>query len=59
LLEMELKPDTFANVMKSGVTFEQKVKLIPGKYQLSLGVRDIRTNLMGSVSVAVEIAGRF
>jgi hypothetical protein len=56
---MELKPDTFANVMKSGVTFEQKVKLIPGKYQLSLGVRDIRTNLMGSVSVAVEIAGRF
>jgi VWFA-related protein len=54
-LTADLKPETYANVMKSGLRIRQKINLTPGKYLLKVGVRDTRTNLIGTISAQIEV----
>ncbi len=50
-----LKPETYARVMASRLSFPQKITLAPGKYMLKLGVYDQKTRLIGTVSASVEV----
>lgn len=50
-----LKPNTYAEVMKYGLRLQQKLDLAPGKYLLKFGVRDTRSNLVGTASAPVEV----
>jgi hypothetical protein len=54
-MNANLKPNTYADVMKYGLRIRQKLDLPPGKYLLKFGVRDIRSNLIGTTSAAVEV----
>src|SRR5205807_853415 len=45
-----LKPETYANIMKTRLPFQQKLKLPPGKYLLKMGVRDTSNNRIGTVT---------
>ena len=54
-LKADFKPETFAQIMTIGLRFRETIKLPPGKYLLEMGVRDARSNLMGTVSALVEV----
>ncbi len=50
-----LKPDTYAAIMASRLEFTQKLTLAPGKYTLKVGVRDVKTRLMGTATASIEV----
>ena len=54
-MNANLKPNTYAEVMQYGLRMRQKLDLAPGKYLLKFGVRDIRSNLIGTASAPVEV----
>ena len=54
-MNANLKPTTYADVMKYGLRMRQKLDLAPGKYLLRFGVRDIRSNLIGTTTAALEV----
>jgi VWFA-related protein len=50
-----LKPDTYAAVMASRLELSQKLTLAPGKYTLKIGVRDVKTRLIGTATASIEV----
>lgn len=50
-----LKPDTYAAIMASRLEFTQKLTLAPGKYTLKIGLRDVKTRLIGTVTASIEV----
>jgi hypothetical protein len=54
-MNVALKPDTYARVMKSVFPCQQYVDLPAGKYHLRLGVRDHRTGLIGTANAKVTV----
>ncbi len=55
ILNTELTPQTFAKVMKSNIIVRQRFELPPGSYLLRIGVRDLKSNLMGTLVAKVEV----
>jgi hypothetical protein len=56
VVQMDLKPQTFAEMLQSGsLGFNQKIKLPPGDYLLKVGLRDVRSNLMGTISARIIV----
>jgi VWFA-related protein len=54
-MDANLKPNTYSEVMKSGLRMRQKLDLAPGKYLLKFGVRDTHSNLIGTGTAPVEV----
>ncbi len=54
-LDVLLKPDTYAQIRRTGVPFQMRVALASGGYRLRLGVRDNRTGAVGTLDVPVEV----
>jgi hypothetical protein len=55
VLTTQLRPATYAEVMKRGLRFQQSVALPPGKYVLKLGVLDEQSDIMGTLVAKVEV----
>lgn len=55
-LDTNLTPQTFAKVMASSLAVRQKFDLAAGKYLLRVGVRDAKSNFVGTLTAPVEIA---
>ncbi len=55
LLSTQLKPETYRQVMTHGLRYRQTVNLPPGKYVLKMGVRDHRSNAIGTLVAKVEV----
>jgi VWFA-related protein len=51
-----LKADTFSKVMEDTFPCQQAIDLEPGNYYLRLGVRDVRTGLIGTTNAKVAVA---
>lgn len=51
----DLKPATYKEVMVHGLRYHQAMNLPPGKYVLKLGVRDHKSNLIGTLAAKVEV----
>ena len=56
ILKTELTPQTFVQVMSGSLVVRQKFDLPPGKYLLRIGVRDLQSNLIGTLTAKVEFA---
>jgi hypothetical protein len=55
-VQMTLTSAKMAEIQSYGnVGYSQKIELVPGDYLLELGIRDLRTNLVGTVSARVHI----
>jgi len=54
-MDANLKPNTYAEVLKYGLRMRQKLDLAPGKYLLKFGVRDTHSNLIGTATAPVEV----
>lgn len=54
-LKANLTPDTFAKVIASSLAIRQKFDLPPGKYFLKFGVRDLKSNLIGTVTAEADV----
>ena len=55
LISTQLKPETYKQVMTHGLRYHQTVNLPPGKYVLKMGVRDHRSNAIGTLVAKVEV----
>ena len=55
LLSTQLKPATYKQVMTYGLRYHQTVNLPPGKYVLKMGVRDHRSNAIGTLAAKLEV----
>lgn len=55
LITTQLKPETYKQVMTHGLRYRQTVNLPPGKYVLKMGVRDHRSNAIGTLVARVEV----
>ncbi|MGC2694401.1 MAG: VWA domain-containing protein, partial [Candidatus Angelobacter sp.] len=54
ILDTELTPQTFAQVMGGSLVVRQRFDLPPGSYLLRIGVRDLKSNLIGTLTAKVE-----
>ncbi|HLJ86588.1 MAG TPA: VWA domain-containing protein [Candidatus Angelobacter sp.] len=54
-LTASLKPGTYDAIMHSSLRAEQHMNLAPGKYRLRIGVRDQRSNFIGTVLANLEV----
>jgi VWFA-related protein len=54
-MDANLKPNTYAEVLKYGLRMRQKLDLAPGKYLLKFGVRDTHSNLIGTATAPVDV----
>jgi hypothetical protein len=55
-LTANLSPATFAEVMRTSLALRQKLDLTPGTYKLRVGVCDLKTNLIGTLTAHAEVA---
>jgi hypothetical protein len=55
VLKTSLTPQTFVQVMSSSLAVRQKLDLAAGKYLLRIGVRDAKSNLIGTLIAHVEV----
>lgn len=55
LISTQLKPETYKQVMTHGLRYRQTVSLPPGKYVLKMGVRDHRSNAIGTLVAMIEV----
>lgn len=55
LISTQLKPETYKQIMTHGLRYRQTVSLPPGKYVLKMGVRDHRSNAIGTLVAKVEV----
>jgi hypothetical protein len=53
-LKTNLRPETFQKVMAS-LNVRQRVDLAPGKYLLKVGARDVKSNMIGTLTAPVEV----
>ena len=51
----DLKPATYKDVMAHGLRYHQAMNLPPGKYVLKMGVRDHKSNMIGTLVAKVEV----
>jgi hypothetical protein len=55
-VQMTLTQSQIKRIANYGhVGYSQRVKLPPGSYLLQLGIRDLRSNLMGTVSASINV----
>jgi VWFA-related protein len=55
ILNTDLTPQTYAEVMKTNLVVREKFDLPAGTYLLRIGVRDLKSNIMGTVMAKVEV----
>jgi VWFA-related protein len=55
ILSTQLKPETYKQVMTYGLRYHQMMNLQPGKYVLKMGVRDHRSNAIGTVVAKLDV----
>lgn len=55
ILNTELTPETFARVMSGSLVVRQTFDLTPGRYLLRMGVRDLKSNLFGTLTARVDM----
>src|SRR5262249_39662584 len=58
IMTMNLTAKTFDELMKSGLSIRQKIDLSPGSYKLRVGVRDTKSNLIGTLTALLDISDR-
>jgi VWFA-related protein len=56
-IHVDLDPSEYAAVLKSGIAFQQKLALKPGKYRLRLGVSDMNNHRLGTLDMPVVVGG--
>jgi VWFA-related protein len=56
-IHLDLDPDQYTAVLKSGIAFAQKLALKPGHYRLRLGVSDMNNHRLGTLDMPVVIGG--
>jgi VWFA-related protein len=56
-IHVDLDPAQYASVLKSGISFQQKLNLPPGKYRLRLGVSDMNNHRLGTLDMPVVVGG--
>ena len=56
-IKIDLDPAQYAVVLKSGISFQQKMTLKPGKYRLRLGVSDMNNHRLGTLDMPVVVGG--
>jgi hypothetical protein len=54
---LDLKPDTYNLILKSGIRFQQQLRLQPGDDDLRVGVLDEDTGTFGTLDVPLPPAG--
>lgn len=54
-ISTELKPATYKDVMVHGLRYRQAMNLPAGKYVLKMGVRDHKSNMIGTLAARVEV----
>lgn len=54
-LTANLTPATYAEVMRTSLAFRQKLSLAPGRYRLRVGVCDLKSNLIGTLTAHAEV----
>lgn len=55
ILNTELTPENFAKVMKGNLIVRQAFDLAPGSYLLRIGVHDMKSNQIGTLTAKVEV----
>ncbi|HKE31240.1 MAG TPA: VWA domain-containing protein [Candidatus Angelobacter sp.] len=55
IVTTHLSPERYAAIMSGRLGFRQKITLPPGRYLLKIGVRDIKSDVMGTVTAKVEV----
>ena len=56
-IKVDLDAGQYADILKSGVSFQQKLSLKPGKYRLRLGVSDMNNHRLGTLDIPIVIGG--
>jgi VWFA-related protein len=56
-IHVDLDPAEYAAVVKTGIAFQQKLALKPGKYRLRLGVSDMNNHRLGTLEMPVAVGG--
>jgi VWFA-related protein len=56
-IKIDLDPQQYADVLKEGISFQQKLQLKPGRYRLRLGVSDMGNHRLGTLDMPVVIGG--
>ena len=56
-IKIDLDPQQYADALKEGISFQQKLALSPGKYRLRLGVSDMNNHRLGTLDMPVVIGG--
>ncbi|MBB6142564.1 VWFA-related protein [Silvibacterium bohemicum] len=54
-IKLDLDAQQYAAVLKSGIAFQQKLALKPGKYRLRLGVSDRNNHRLGTLDMPVVV----
>jgi hypothetical protein len=55
-LHLDLTPDQYRSVLKTGIRFELKLPLKPGNYRMRLGVSDMNNHRLGTLDMPVTVA---
>jgi VWFA-related protein len=55
LLKTNATAQTYAKIMSGSLAIRQKFNLMPGKYLIRIGVRDAKSNLIGTLTAKVEV----
>jgi hypothetical protein len=55
LMNLRLRPQTHALVSKNGVRIARRLEVPPGRYVLRVGVRDLGSGAVGSVSYDLDV----
>jgi hypothetical protein len=56
-IHVDLDPAEYADVLKTGIAFQQKLALKPGRYRLRLGVSDMNNHRLGTLDMPVVVGG--
>jgi VWFA-related protein len=54
-IKIDVDAQEYEALLKSGISFQQKLALKPGKYRLRLGVSDMNNHRLGTLDMPVEI----
>jgi VWFA-related protein len=56
-METTIRPESFQEVMRTGLPFHQELELKPGSYLLRMGVLDRTSQKIGTVNVSLTVDG--
>jgi VWFA-related protein len=56
-IKVDLDAAEYAEVLKSGIAFQQKLALKPGRYRLRVGVSDMNNHRLGTLDMPVVVGG--